>query len=240
MTPPLDRDERSPEAVDRPRRGRPPRIARDQIVAVARTFDASDATMQAIADELGVDRKAIHYYVRTREDLLELVAAEIVRTNLDRVNLATLTDWRDVLRSFALGMRTAIVDTGSFAPYLNSSAIVLGSLRSVETVLRSLLAAGFDEIEAGHALNFVGEFVFMAAQNELSTRGEQVPRRSVDVRRELERLTDEEEFSALNRVAAVAGFASAWGDSLRDFDIGVAISGLEQLLRLKQDAVRPG
>ncbi len=214
------------------RRGRPPRISVDMIVAVTREIPARDVTVQAVADALGVDRKAVHYYVRGREELLALVAAELVGENVQRIAISADDDWRDVLRGFAVGMRDAIVDTGSYSHYLDMPTLFLAAIDVVEISLSALLRAGFAELEAGHTLNFVAEFVSESAAVEVASRsGARTP---ISPRsRPRSSSVSVNTRPALERVIAVAGSTADWGDTLRDFDIEVAISGLEALLRAK-------
>jgi AcrR family transcriptional regulator len=222
-----------PELPPAPRRrGRPPRIGVPQIVAVTREIPAHEVTVQAVADALGVDRKAVHYHVRGREELLELVAAELVGENVRRIDISGDDDWRDVLRGFAIGMRDAIVDTASYAHYLDMATLFLAAIDVVELTLGVLLQAGFSELEAGHALNFVGEFVSESAALEVAARQRGENPHLAEVQTQIQHVAVTTR-PALQRVVMAAGSAEAWGDTLRDFDIEVTILGLDALLRAK-------
>ncbi|GIM93444.1 hypothetical protein [Paractinoplanes toevensis] len=48
----------------------------------ARDMDPATLTMQAVAERLGVDRKALNYHVTDRDGLLELVAQETLSSLL--------------------------------------------------------------------------------------------------------------------------------------------------------------
>jgi AcrR family transcriptional regulator len=226
--------------VDAPRRGRPRRIDREHIVRVARGFDAGDLTMQAVADELGVDRKAINYHVSSREDLLRLVAGDIFRGRIDEIDVDGGGDWRDALRAFAAGMRDAIVATGTFAPYFHlPEGMRSGALRSVEAVLQSLLRAGFEVGEAGRILNLTAELSLSAAQNELMSQVEGTHPQLIGLREVLLDAPDEE-LAALRQV--VMTHAGDWKDNLLDFDLPVVIAGLERGLQSRStgsSSVRP-
>jgi AcrR family transcriptional regulator len=218
------------EAVDgQRRRGRPPRIGRAQIVAVASTFDAEVLTMQAVADELGVDRKAINYHVSSREDLLELVAADLFRSNIERVVVSADADWRDTVRAFALGMRDAVVAAGSFAPYFKLPAgTVLGALEPVERVLDSLVRAGFDELVAARALEFIVSVVITIARREMvNTSSPGPPPEMVEFLEVLDALPDDA-LPVLRRVTAA--YPADYSEHILDFDLDVVIAGLERLL----------
>src|SRR5258708_11542720 len=106
--------------------------------------------MQAVADVLGVDPKALNYHVGHRDGLRELVAVDAFEVELSRVALPTEGDWRDVLRSYAAALRDATVTLGVLATYFRLPATGLGALKPVERVLHELVAAGFSVDEAGH------------------------------------------------------------------------------------------
>ena len=199
------------------------------IVAVTREIPAHEVTVQAVADALGVDRKAVHYYVRGRDELLELVAAEILTDNVGRIAISADDDWRDVLRGFAVGMRDAIVDTGSYAQYLDTGTRFLAAIDVVEITLDVLQRAGFSPLDAGLALNFVAEFVTESAAIDVTARQRGENPYVAEVQARFERLATDTR-PALERVIAVS-----WdrGDTLRDFDIEVAILGLEAMFRAK-------
>ena len=189
-----------------------------------------EVTVKAVADALGVDRKAVHYYVRGRDELLALVAAELVGENVQRIAISADDDWRDALRAFAVGMRDAIVDTGSYAPHLDIGTLFLAAIDLVEISLYTLLRAGFDALEAGLALNFVAEFVSEAAAIEVAVRQRGENPYVTEVTSLFAQVTVATR-PALERIIAVSGDR---GDTLRDFDIEVAILGLEALLRAKK------
>jgi TetR/AcrR family tetracycline transcriptional repressor len=213
------------------RRGRPPRIDTDDIVRVARTFDAADLTMQAVADQLGVDRKAINYHVSSREDLLRLVAADIFTAHIDEVDVDGSGDWRDALRAFATGMRRSVVATDSYAPYFHlPQGMRAGALRSVEAVLQALLRAGFDVTEAGRVLNLIAELALSAARNELVSKEAGVHPQVIGLT-ELLSGTPDDELVALRQV--VLTHVGNWEDNLVDFDVRVVIAGLERDLEAR-------
>ncbi|MFI7669437.1 hypothetical protein [Nocardia sp. NPDC049526] len=64
--------------------------------------------MQAVADELGVDPKALNYYVGDRDGLRELVALDIFESELARVTLPVDRAWQDVAFLYATALRDAV------------------------------------------------------------------------------------------------------------------------------------
>jgi len=80
-----------------------------------------DATTQEIADEAGVNRALIHYYFRSREQLLELLLDETLTEKKEKVKkiLTSSLPFREKIRDFI----DTIVDYGLKYPYLDNFII---------------------------------------------------------------------------------------------------------------------
>lgn len=160
--------------VDSPpvRRGRPPRISRRQVVAAALDVAPGPVTMQAVADALGVDRKAVSYHVGDRESLLTLMASTVFTSEFARVPAPTHGDWRDVLSWYAHAIRRALMQLGIHDVFPLEGAIGVTALEHAEFVLGSLVKAGFDVERAGRAANIVVELAISAARDALLRVGQ--------------------------------------------------------------------
>jgi TetR/AcrR family tetracycline transcriptional repressor len=152
------------EPVQARRPGRPPRISRQKIIDTARALDRDDLTLQAVADRLGVDRKAISYYVTGRQELVDLVAAQTISEELGGLELPE--DWRAAIHAWAAATRAVMLREGSMALKIDHlpGGGILGSL---DALLQRLLAAGFDEVTAGRALYCLTGTVFAGARDTL-------------------------------------------------------------------------
>jgi AcrR family transcriptional regulator len=95
--------------------------------------------MQAVADHLGVDRKALHYHIKGRDGLLELVALDLFATHFAEVELPG-DDWRAACRTFSVRMAAALVETGELINYFSLDS---GTLHVIEKLLDLLRQAGF-------------------------------------------------------------------------------------------------
>lgn len=156
------------EAEVRRPRGRPPRISREQIVAAARALPARDLTMQAVADALGVSRKALHYYVGDRQGLLSLVVVDRFETELGGVELPVHGDWQAVLRSYAHAFREGLVQVGiavDHTPLRGAGATA--ALAMAERVLDVMLTAGFAPDDARRGLTALANIAQTAAQGTI-------------------------------------------------------------------------
>jgi len=199
----------------RTRRGRPARIDRDRIVAVARGMDPRTLTMQAVAAELGVDRKSLNYHVSDRDGLLELVAADIPAAQVQPLPVAG--DWERTLRSFAVSMHEALVGLGTLLEYVRVP-IAPGEQTPVpgEQLLAALIEAGFTAREAGRAVLMMSQFVYSAARDAILTAagGGTHP-----------------------QVAALLADIPITGDRAQlDFDLDVLVAGLRALRAARSGA----
>ncbi|KRD05926.1 hypothetical protein ASE48_17445 [Mycobacterium sp. Root265] len=164
-----EREGEPADDADRGRRpGRPARINRELILAAARRLPPRALTMQAVADALGVDRKALHRYVGDKDGLLELVVADLFDAELNRVEVPEGIRWQDLLAIYATAIRDGIVRSGSVQThYRLSGPGGPASLALAERVLHALVQAGFDLDTAGGILTFVGDIAFSAARNAI-------------------------------------------------------------------------
>lgn len=209
--------------ADAPRRarGRPARISREQIVAAARRAPGPELTMQGVADELGVSRKALHYYVGNRQGLLTLVVVDRFEQELERVELPADGDWRAVLRAYAHAYRDGLVQVGVVAehtPFRGVGATAVLAL--AERVLAALLDAGFSPDEARRGVTAVANIAQSAAQNVLRDI------HRAETRAALENVA-EGDYPALRRVLETAPHPD---HGQFEFELDLAIAGLERLL----------
>ena len=140
------------------RRGRPPRIRREDVVDAAAAIGLTDLTFKAVADALGVGTTAIYYYVNDREELLDLVAEELSRRTATPA--PGNADWFEWARDTALHLREML----RAAPGLAERALANmhttpGILERYETSLQLAVESGFDERSAYWATRAVFEFV---------------------------------------------------------------------------------
>jgi TetR/AcrR family transcriptional regulator len=80
-----------------------------------------NATTQEIADEAGVNRALIHYYFRSREQMLDILLDDTLQEKKDRVRriLTSSLPFREKIASYI----DAIVDYGLKYPYLDNFII---------------------------------------------------------------------------------------------------------------------
>jgi TetR/AcrR family tetracycline transcriptional repressor len=186
-------------------------------------------TMQAVAEALGVDPKALNYHVGDREGLRELVALDVFESELGRVELPADGDWRAVTRSYAAALRDAFAQLGVLATSFHlPAASGLGALAPVECVLQTLVDAGFDVDQAGRALTLITETAYAAGRAAVLVAQNRVHPNVPEVASALQS-APEDDFPVLRQV--VASSAGGGHDAAQlEFNLAVVIAGLERVL----------
>src|SRR3954465_10317210 len=132
-------------SVDGPRRrGRPARITREQIVRAARDA-GEDLRMVDVARALDVAPTALYHHVRDRDELLELVAAQVLEeTAFDDWVPSGDAPWPEWVRAYALAFRAAMLENAALLRYVRlSTATTAGRLEQLDAFVGALRAAGF-------------------------------------------------------------------------------------------------
>ena len=218
-------------------RGRPPRINRDQIVDAARSVAASDLTMQAVANALGVSRKALHYYVGDRAGLLTLMVLDQFERELAPVELPAGDDWRATLRAYAVAYRDGLIRVGigsRGADHATDFTQLRGlstsaALALADRVLQALLSAGLDPDSARHGLTAASNIAQSAAQTVVAQTASGEHRHRADTTEALLREPDDT-YPALRRVLASAQPTGRDAETQFEFELDAVIAGLDQKL----------
>ncbi|MEW2491301.1 hypothetical protein [Streptomyces sp. NPDC048411] len=120
-----------------------------QILRAASSIPPDDLTMQAVADRLGVDRKAVNHHVPDRASLLRLVAVDAFARNFAPVSIPPECDWREASRIYGRGIATAVAALGPLAGHVRVSRSVDALLlAATEALLAKFVEGGFD-LETG-------------------------------------------------------------------------------------------
>lgn len=135
------------------RRGRPPRISRDDIVDAACELGIENLTMAAVAERLGVTHQSLYGWVQDRDELIDLVSDRLIR-RLEIVPPASPADWRDSLRSYANGLRHVAGEMPGFASAsLGRFRTSEGYVKINDAAVRVLSAVGFESSMAQRILD---------------------------------------------------------------------------------------
>lgn len=184
--------------------------------------------MQAVADVLGVDPKALNYHVGDREALRELVAVDAFVVELGRMEIPTGGDWRDVLRCYAAALRDAHTALGVLATYFRLPASGLAALEPVEQVLQTLVDAGFSVDDAGQILRLVSELGHAAGREAVFASQSRAHPYVSEVATALDTAAAQD-FPLLRRVVT-ARDADPHDRQYLEFSLNALIAGLEAKL----------
>jgi TetR/AcrR family tetracycline transcriptional repressor len=160
------RGERKGEAPREPLT--PERIA-DTALAIIDAEGVDGLTVRGLAQALGVGTMTVYWYVRNKDEVLDMVADRLlVGVALE----AAPSDWRDAVRAEAVAVRDALlrharavpitVSRGSFGP---------NGLRLLESSLAMLRAAGFSADGAADAYFAISNYVIGCCLFEASRPG---------------------------------------------------------------------
>jgi AcrR family transcriptional regulator len=216
------------------KRGGPLRISQSMIVDAARGMDPQTLTMQAVADELGVDRKALNYHVTDREGLLRLLASDVFESSFaeafqpyfDAAGVTADTDWRTAIRTWATTVRDSMVATGVVSNFYRLNSDTLAVFEPAEFVLQRMLAAGFDLPTAGRGLAFVTHFAMAIGRDIVMERQLGEHPQGPEVRRLLERGGDEAGYEAFRGLAALDINGPQDIEHQFEFELNVFIAGM--------------
>lgn len=188
-----------------------------------------ELTMQAVADALGVDRTALHYYVGDRDGLLELVVADLFETELRSIRLPEGASWQEILRAYGSAIRQGVLKLGVTATSFRLSGTGgAASLALAEQVLRALTTAGFGTDDAGRALTLVSGLAMSAAHDVLGSAGSRLRHQTPEVVRALKELPSSD-FPLLSGVVAERAAVTTATDDF-DFNLDIVVAGLERYL----------
>jgi len=156
----------STHAPAAPRRGRPPRISRGQIVDAAIALGVDTFTMQAVAAHLGVTPPSLYSHVSGRDEVLELVGVALQERLGSFASEAT--EWRGWLVDFAHLVRHHLAPSASSMIVDLHGPGTAAQVGVAERGLQLLIAAGFPPTEAGDAVWLVFRVAITAASDEES------------------------------------------------------------------------
>lgn len=150
------------------RRGRPPRITRDQIVevsvAIARERGVDAVTMTTVAAALDVAPPSLYHHVSGRDELLGLLGRRLV--DPAPIDLTADLPWSDWLLAYAHAIRRQLLDDPALGVIPNLTAHGLLSVPALERGVEVLTEAGFSPDDAFSGVTHVVSTVFSLVYQE--------------------------------------------------------------------------
>lgn len=216
-------------------RGRRAVVSREELVAAALRLGPERLALQEVANELGVTRTSLYYYLRDQAELGRLVLSELIDATHDSHRLppsdATwevwLEDWARALR----GRRLAVAPWLRFAsgdPFLTEAG-----LAEMDMLIGRLVECGFSIDAASQAVVFVTGLVFSNVGREIARSQSAAERPDL---KDLEAARDRLRARPTNELPSVR---SAWETldhrepaTQFDFELAAALAGLRVVLQL--------
>jgi TetR/AcrR family tetracycline transcriptional repressor len=184
--------------------------------------------MGAVAEVLGVSRKALHYYVGSREGLINLVVADLFEAELATVDLPRDGDWQTVLNVWAHAIRDGVVQVGTAATYVQLRGMGgAAAMELSERVTESLLRAGFSHLLARRALTVIANVAFTHANIALLEDQHGMYPHEYELATALAQAPDDK-FPGLRQILACTR-AEDTSHSF-EFELDLAVTGLEHAL----------
>lgn len=204
------------------RRGRPPKLSREGILAEAAQWDAEKLQLTALARHLGISAKSLYYYFPTRQALLQALTEAAVE-KMALPSLAGAATWRDVLRETARWYH----NLGKSHPgvFPEPAMTVAGNrvvLRVMWIVCDRLVQLGWTQHDAVRAHLVVSGWAFLQGERAASEPELLYP--SGNVQKFLEDYLQPEAIDALS--SALEVFQTH--DDLCESGLAIILSGIER------------
>ncbi|WP_051970505.1 TetR family transcriptional regulator [Kitasatospora azatica] len=233
----MEAAERTPPSGGRRTRGRRAGLDLARIIAAARSLDADELTMQAVADKLGVDRKAVNHHVSDRESLLRLVALDAFSETSSDLDIPPDASWQEAYRLYARAYTDYVIAADALSVHLQPDSSVFARFAEpTEAVVKKLTEAGFDDEAAVRSLALLTNICWAYARDALL-----VARIGVGLRLRLTREglegRDPQAFENFTRI--VARGVDTYDRKQLDLSIEVFLRGIEAVFLSDHEAAGP-
>ncbi|MFI1563262.1 TetR/AcrR family transcriptional regulator C-terminal domain-containing protein [Streptomyces sp. NPDC020490] len=187
-------------------------------------------SMRKVAAELGVKAASLYWHVRNKEQLLDLLADELMA---DAEPPPRQGDWREQLREYSLRYRRHLLGKRDSAKVV-AGRLALGQnlLRLMEDQLDRLREAGFSDADAALANYLLGAFVqgfVLQEQSPISASETEGASRSEVARAAADRLRGLPETTFPNLVALAGDLTTPSMDDRFAFGLERLLDGLATL-----------
>ncbi|SDZ49504.1 TetR/AcrR family transcriptional regulator [Herbiconiux ginsengi] len=211
--------------------GRHAGLDRRRIAEAARSLGPHALSIQAVADLLGVDRKAVNYHVTNLAGLLELVAVDAFRMNFANVDLSSITDWKEACRAYAFALHDSLVTTGALVSYFRfQDSGDLTMLGPADIVMQRLYEAGFTDEQVGNAVILIVNVAMSAARDDVMVIGTNGTHPQLPIILGALRDAYPRQFPGLQRAMTATPAREPYGPAQLEASIDIVTRGLESLL----------
>nr|WP_239031560.1 MULTISPECIES: TetR/AcrR family transcriptional regulator C-terminal domain-containing protein [unclassified Modicisalibacter] len=184
--------------------------------------------MQSLADVLKVDRKALHYHVKDRQSLFELLAHDAFSQQLSQSRVSEASDWKEACRIYAHDLAESAAALAELVDYLWFGDVTNDlTLQPVEILFQQLGTAGFTDEEAIRLMTVLATLCLGHARDLAQARKEAARTRKQLLKSTL-RSTKSHDFPNLERIASLD--VDTYSAEQLNFSIELILEGAEHTL----------
>ncbi|WP_126243045.1 hypothetical protein [Burkholderia gladioli] len=199
-----------------------------KIMEATRTLDAASISMQSLADVLSVDRKALHYHVKDRQSLLQLIAMDRFSRQFSDGDIIAAENWQEACRRFARGFVDGVLSIGSLAEHLWFGDLLMASvMKPGEALFEQFHKASFDDEVTIRLTTMLATICLGHARDIIQSQETSERPRAFSLARALEK-TSENDLPNLRRISNIG--LNTYTRQQLDFSVDVFISGAELFL----------
>ncbi|RCK52555.1 hypothetical protein TH25_05820 [Thalassospira profundimaris] len=203
-----------------------------QIIAAARTLPWGEISMQSLADILKVDRKALHYHVKDRQSLLELLAHDSFSRRLSQTRVSEAADWKEACRIYTRDLADSAVELAELVDYLWFGDLINDlTLKPVEILFKQLNVAGFTDEEAIRLTTVLGTLCLGHARDLAQARKE-VARTRKNLLISVLGTQKNQNFPNLERISSLN--VDTYNSEQLTFGVELILEGAERMLASRQ------
>lgn len=205
----------------------------DQIIAAARTLPLEKLSMQSLADTLKVDRKALHYHVKGRQSLFELLAHDAFSQRISQSRVSEAADWKEACRIYAHDLAESAAELAELVDYLWFNDVTNDlALQPVETLFKRLDKAGFTDEEAVRLVTALATLCLGHAR-DLAQAHKEATRTRKQLLKSALGAVESRDFPNLERIASLD--IDTYSAEQLDFSIELILEGAEKILASHQE-----
>jgi TetR/AcrR family transcriptional regulator, tetracycline repressor protein len=200
-----------------------------KIMEATRSLDTSAISIQSLADVLKVDRKALHYHVKDRQSLLELIAMDRFSRQFSDEEIVSARSWQEACRCFARGFVDGVLSVGELAEHLWFGDLLMASvMKPGEALLKQLRSASFDDEMTIRLTTMLATICLGHARDIIQAQEMSEKPRALSLARTLESAS-KREFSNLRRISKLG--VDTYTRQQLDFSLDIFISGAGALVK---------
>ena len=184
--------------------------------------------MQSLANILKVDRKALHYHVKNRQSLFQLLAHDAFSQRLSQSRVSEAGGWKDACRIYARDLAESAAALAELVDYLWFGDVTNTlTMQPVESLFKQLDEAGFTDTQAVRLTTMLATLCLGHAR-DLAQARKQADRTRKQLLKSVLREAKSRDFPNLERIASLD--IDTYTAEQLDFSVELILEGAEKTL----------